>query len=72
MSRQRLFSLTCRRFPGNPRPRGGGSVHTGEADGPAVDWQPTGERFRDPRTKRIMRVWVDAGGGRHYVPDQPD
>jgi hypothetical protein len=41
----------------------------GEADSPAVDWQPTNERFRDPRTNRIMRVWVDAAGGRHYVPD---
>jgi len=29
------------------------------------------QRFRDPRTKRVMRVWVDADGGRHYVPDQP-
>ena len=45
-----------------------GRAH-GEADAPAVDWQPTNERFRDPRTNRIMRVWVDAGGGRHYVPD---
>jgi hypothetical protein len=47
-----------------------GRAH-GEADGPAVDWQPTNERFRDPRTNRIMRVWVDADGGRHYVPDSP-
>ena len=46
-----------------------GRLAHGEADGAAVDWQPTNERFRDPRTKRIMRVWVDAGGGRHYVPD---
>jgi hypothetical protein len=46
-----------------------GRVH-GEADAPAVDWQPTNERFRDPRTKRIMRVWVDANGGRHYVRDE--
>jgi hypothetical protein len=43
----------------------------GEADRPAVEWQPTKERFRDPRTKRIMRVWVDADGGRHYVPEPP-
>jgi hypothetical protein len=43
----------------------------GEVDRPTVDWQPTNERFRDPRTKRIMRVWVDADGGRHYVPDEP-
>ena len=43
----------------------------GEADAAAVDWHPTNERFRDPRTKRVMRVWVDANGGRHYVPDEP-
>jgi DUF1707 SHOCT-like domain len=41
----------------------------GDADRPAPDWQPTNERFRDPRTKRVMRVWVDTGGGRHYVAD---
>jgi len=35
------------------------------------DWQPTAERFRDPGTNQVMRVWVDAGGGRHYVPDDP-
>ena len=33
------------------------------------DWRPTAERFRDPRTRRVMRVWEDAGGGRHYVAD---
>ena len=42
----------------------------GEADAPAADWQPTNERFRDPRTERIMRVWVDGDGGRHYLPDR--
>jgi hypothetical protein len=42
----------------------------GEADRAAIDWTATNERFRDPRTQRIMRVWVDADGGRHYVPDQ--
>lgn len=41
----------------------------GDADSPAPDWQATSERFRDPRTNRIMRVWVDTGGGRHYVAD---
>jgi hypothetical protein len=40
-----------------------------EANRPAPDWQPTNERFRDPRTQRIMRVWVDAAGTRHYVPE---
>ena len=41
----------------------------GEAPKAAPDWRPTGERFRDPGTDRVMRVWVDAGGGRHYVAD---
>jgi hypothetical protein len=41
----------------------------GEADAPAADWQPTNERFRDPRTNKVLRVWVDTGGGRHYVAD---
>lgn len=41
----------------------------GDADAPAPDWQPTNERFRDPRTNRVMRVWVDSGGGRHYVAE---
>lgn len=43
----------------------------GETEASAIDWQPTNERFRDPRTNRIMRVWVDTAGGRHYVPDRP-
>lgn len=41
----------------------------GDADAPAPDWQPTSERFRDPKSNRVMRVWLDPGGGRHYVPD---
>ncbi len=41
----------------------------GESDAPAPDWAPTSERFRDPRTNMVMRVWVDTGGGRHYVAD---
>jgi hypothetical protein len=39
----------------------------GEASAPQADWEPTGERFRDPKTGSVMRVWVDSGGGRHYV-----
>lgn len=41
----------------------------GDADMPGPDWTPTPERFRDPRSGRIMRVWIDTSGGRHYVPD---
>ena len=39
----------------------------GEADQPQPGWQPTNERFRDPRTRHVVRVWVDAAGARHYV-----
>jgi hypothetical protein len=42
----------------------------GDADAPAPDWQPTAERFRDPGSGRVMRVWVDGAGGRHYVADK--
>ncbi len=54
--------------PSSGRPRRGRGH--GDADAPQPDWQPTGERFRDPRTERVMRVWIDAGGGRHYVVDE--
>jgi hypothetical protein len=49
------------------RPRWG----KGHADSeqPGDDWRATDERFRDPKTRRVMRVWEDAAGGRHYVPD---
>jgi hypothetical protein len=54
--------------PADPaRPRYGRGH--GDADSPRPDWRPTGERFRDPRTKRVMRVWEDAAGARHYVAD---
>jgi Domain of unknown function (DUF1707) len=52
--------------PGRPR-RGRGH---GDSDAPRPDWRPTAERFRDPRTGRVMRVWEDSGGGRHYVADE--
>jgi hypothetical protein len=61
-----------RRSENDPRPppaaRGRRRGH-GHADAPSPDWQPTPERFRDPRTNRVMRVWVDAAGARHYVPE---
>jgi DUF1707 SHOCT-like domain len=58
-------------LPGRPETPWWRARAHGESDRPAVDWRATTERFRDPRTKRVMRVWVDADGGRHYVPDQP-
>jgi len=36
---------------------------------PAPGWERTTERFRDPSSGVIMRVWLDPDGARHYVPD---
>jgi len=42
-----------------------------QAATPAAGWIPTDERFRDPTTRAVMRVWIDpADQSRHYVPDQ--
>ena len=42
----------------------------GQAAAPGPGWVPTPERFRDPSTKQIMRVWLDpADQSRHYIPD---
>jgi Domain of unknown function (DUF1707) len=39
---------------------------------PAAGWIPTDERFRDPTTGAVIRVWIDpADHSRHYVPE-PD
>src|SRR5450755_3420344 len=54
--------------PPASRPRSG----RGDANAPGVDWRPTGERFRDPRSSRVMRVWEDPAGGRHYVAEDQD
>ena len=57
---------------GPPRPapaRARGRRGHGHADAPSPAWQPTPERFRDPRTGEVMRVWQDSAGGRHYVPE---
>jgi hypothetical protein len=43
----------------------------GEAERPEPGWVPTDEVFRDPGTDRLMRVWADAKGGRHYLPERP-
>ncbi len=52
--------------PRRPRRRRGHA----HADQPATGWVPTSERFRDPSTSMIMRVWVDpADQSRHYVPE---
>jgi hypothetical protein len=53
------------------RPRRGWPARRhAESARPASGWVPTAERFRDPSSGVIMRVWVDpADGSRHYVPD---
>ena len=39
---------------------------------PAAGWIPTDERFRDPATRAVIRVWIDPEDQtRHYVPE-PD
>jgi len=43
-----------------------------QADRPTAGWIPTNERFRDPTTRAVIRVWIDpADQTRHYVPE-PD
>ncbi len=42
----------------------------GQTRMPEPGWVPTTERFRDPPTGVIMRVWIDPSDeSRHYVPD---
>jgi len=51
--------------PGVKRRRG----HA-QAAAPEAGWIPTEERFRDPTTRTVMRVWIDpADNSRHYVPE---
>lgn len=43
-----------------------------QAAKPAAGWIPTNERFRDPTTRAVIRVWIDpADQSRHYIPE-PD
>ena len=55
--------------PPPPPSRARGRRGHGHSDAPDPNWRPTPERFRDTRTGAVMRVWEDASGGRHYVPD---
>jgi hypothetical protein len=51
-------------------PRRRWSRRHGEASAVQPTWVPTKERFVDPTTQRVMRVWVDpADHARHYVAD---
>jgi hypothetical protein len=57
-------------LPPAPRRERWGARH-GESRAVGPTWVPTKERFVDPTTQRVMRVWVDpADHARHYVPDQ--
>jgi hypothetical protein len=50
------------------RPRRGHA----QAARPGAGWVRTGERFRDPTSGAIMRVWVDPSTDpetRYYIPD---
>jgi len=41
-----------------------------QAAAPGAGWVPTDERFRDPTTRVVMRVWVDpADLSRHYIQE---
>lgn len=53
-----------------PERRRWGGRH-GESARPQPGWVPTRERFIDPSSQRVMRVWVDPSGQqRHYVPEE--
>lgn len=65
-SRTPVASAPDPRTPARARGRRGHA----EAERPGPDWTATPERFRDPRTQRIMRVWVDGAGDRHYVAEE--
>jgi hypothetical protein len=41
----------------------------GETEKPRPGWRRTDEVFNDPSTNRVVRVWLDQSGERHYVPE---
>lgn len=54
----------------HPAPRRRWRHGHGQAAVPGAGWVPTDERFRDPTSQVVMRVWVDpADLSRHYVPE---
>ena len=55
--------------PSTGRRRGSRGRHA-ETSEPEPGWVRTAERFRDPSSGVIMRVWIDPSDeSRHYVPD---
>jgi hypothetical protein len=72
------LALLGRTAPGEPSPARAGRGRLGQRRRhaqraePGAGWVPTPERFRDPSTRAIIRVWIDpADLSRHYVPE-PD
>jgi hypothetical protein len=64
-------SVTPRRGSAEPARRRQRRGHA-EAAAPGEGWVPTDERFRDPTTRVIMRVWLDPSTEpetRHYIPE---
>jgi hypothetical protein len=58
--------------PNTPGPgrTGGSRGRHAQTRKPEPGWVPTAERFRDPSSGVIMRVWMDPSDeSRHYVPD---
>ena len=56
--------------PRASRARAGQRRRHAQRTEPDPGWVPTPERFRDPSTRAIMRVWIDpADLSRHYVPE---
>jgi hypothetical protein len=66
-----LAGLPPLEAPSTPtRPPRGRRRRHGEASKPEAGWIPTTERFRDPSTRRLMRVWIDPGDARrHYLAE---
>ena len=82
-SDEAMAAVTDLPLPGAPGPGGSSPAQPGRGRAgqrkrhaqqvqPGAGWVPTPERFRDPSTRAIMRVWIDpADLSRHYVPERP-
>lgn len=58
--------------PASRAPAGRARHRHAQADQPGPGWMPTSERFRDPTSRVIMRVWIDpVDDSRYYVPEPP-
>ncbi len=61
------------RASAGPGPGSGGKKgrrRHAQSAAPGPGWVPTTERFRDPSSGTVMRVWLDpADQSRHYIPD---